>query len=229
MPGRPLEIWLECDFYCGGPLPDRPVRHESCRDIGVVCRESLGNRLVGGLEDKGRCRRAGRRTRRLGEARRCRRPRGLASSGRRGKGCGVRRTGPRRRRGAGGTRFLRESDRARPAEGSGSRPGCPCRGRPGPSGCRRRPSIQGPGPPRLGRLRSWRVPPQPAPPAPLATASESSIVSGAWVIVTVVMALIQHQRTRARTAMRSRYLTATRSWPPRGAYVPRPDPRTAQR
>jgi hypothetical protein len=53
MPGRPLEIWLGYGFYYDGPLPDRPLRHESCRHIRIVRRESLGNRLVGGLEDKG--------------------------------------------------------------------------------------------------------------------------------------------------------------------------------
>jgi hypothetical protein len=37
-------------FYYDGPLPDRPPCHESCRDIGIVRRESLGNRLAGGLE-----------------------------------------------------------------------------------------------------------------------------------------------------------------------------------
>jgi len=40
-------------FYYDGPLPDRPRRGESCRDIGIVRRESLGNRLAGGLEDEG--------------------------------------------------------------------------------------------------------------------------------------------------------------------------------
>jgi hypothetical protein len=40
-------------FYHDGPLPDRPLRHESCRDIRIVRRESLGNRLVGGFEDEG--------------------------------------------------------------------------------------------------------------------------------------------------------------------------------
>ena len=40
-------------FYYDGPLPDRPLRHESCRDIRIVRRESLGNRLAGGLEDEG--------------------------------------------------------------------------------------------------------------------------------------------------------------------------------
>jgi hypothetical protein len=52
MRGRSLEIWLGYGFYYDGPLPDRPLCHESCRDIGIVRRESLGSRLVGGLEDE---------------------------------------------------------------------------------------------------------------------------------------------------------------------------------
>jgi hypothetical protein len=52
MHGGSLEIWLGYGFYYDGPFPDRPLRHESCRDIGIVRCESLGNRLVGGLEDE---------------------------------------------------------------------------------------------------------------------------------------------------------------------------------
>jgi hypothetical protein len=42
-----------CGFYYDGPLPDRSLRRESCRDIWILRRESLGNRLAGGLEDEG--------------------------------------------------------------------------------------------------------------------------------------------------------------------------------
>jgi hypothetical protein len=48
-----LRYFLGCASYHDGPLPDCPFRHKFCRDIGIVCRESFSDRLVGGLEDEG--------------------------------------------------------------------------------------------------------------------------------------------------------------------------------
>jgi hypothetical protein len=115
-----LRYFLRCASYHDGPLPDCPFRHKFCRDIGIVGRESLSDRLVDGLEDEGGAvdrvgERAGQEKLAVVGSRAGQLQVGVAVGGAPFGG-----TGPRRRRAAGSTRFLRESGRAQLLSSAGA-------------------------------------------------------------------------------------------------------------